>query len=326
MKQISVIIPLYNAEKYLDNCIQSILGQTYQEFEIVLVDDGSTDNSRIMVDCYAEKYQHVKVVHTENRGPAAARKEGIELAAGEYVMFVDADDWLDRRTLEYAMSRVEDRRADIVCFGHRERGENGQTKAVFAQDFDDLDMPEVKQRMVHLHGTRLIDSGPWAKLIRKTLFENIDFCENVTIGEDYFMVLQLLEKAENVVLCKEPMYNRCIRTTSISRSGYSERHRQAFEEYMKWRNYLLEKYPELGTEIIGYHTEYEMAVITAMCRNQEYDKVVIRRLVKDLRKNRRFILHCAKTPFYMKVSAVVIAYCYPMFRVIFRGVHLLTGR
>ena len=287
MKQISVIIPLYNAEKYLDNCIQSILGQTYQEFEIVLVDDGSTDNSRIMVDCYAEKYQHVKVVHTENRGPAAARKEGIELAAGEYVMFVDADDWLDRRTLEYAMSRVEDRRADIVCFGHRERGENGQTKAVFAQDFDDLDMPEVKQRMVHLHGTRLIDSGPWAKLIRKTLFENIDFCENVTIGEDYFMVLQLLEKAENVVLCKEPMYNRCIRTTSISRSGYSERHRQAFEEYMKWRNYLLEKYPELGTEIIGYHTEYEMAVITAMCRNQEYDKAVIRRLVKDLRKNRR---------------------------------------
>lgn len=326
MKQISVIIPLYNAEKYLDNCIQSILGQTYQEFEIVLVDDGSTDNSRIMVDCYAEKYQHVKVVHTENRGPAAARKEGIELAAGEYVMFVDADDWLDRRTLEYAMSRVEDRRADIVCFGHRERGENGQTKAVFVQDFDDLDMPEVKQRMVHLHGTRLIDSGPWAKLIRKTLFENIDFCENVTIGEDYFMVLQLLEKAESVVLCKEPMYNRCIRTTSISRSGYSERHRQAFEEYMKWRNYLLEKYPELGTEIIGYHTEYEMAVITAMCRNQEYDKAVIRRLVKDLRKNRRFILHCAKTPFYMKVSAVVIAYCYPMFIVIFRGVHLLTGR
>ena len=140
------------------------------------------------------------------------------------------------------------------------------------------------------------------------------------------MVLQLLEKAESVVLCKEPMYNRCIRTTSISRSGYSERHRQAFEEYMKWRNYLLEKYPELGTEIIGYHTEYEMAVITAMCRNQEYDKVVIRRLVKDLRKNRRFILHCAKTPFYMKVSAVVIAYCYPMFIVIFRGVHLLTGR
>ena len=88
----------------------------------------------------------------------------------------------------------------------------------------------------------------------------------------------------------------------------------------------MEKYPELGTEIIGYHTEYEMAVITAMCRNQEYDKAVIRRLVKDLRKNRRFILHCAKTPFYMKVSAVVIAYCHPMFIVIFRGVHLLTGR
>lgn len=326
MRQISVIIPAYNAENYLDNCIESILGQTCSAYEIILVDDGSVDSTGQMIDRYAEKFRQIVTVHTENRGPAAARKKGIECAAGEYVMFVDSDDWLDKEMLEFAGTISEDAEVDLVCLGHKEVDENRHVKAISPQEFDRLDMTETKQMMYHLHGTRLIDSGPWAKLIRRSLFENIDFCENVTIGEDYFMVLQLLEKAERAVLCKEAMYNRCIRTTSISRSGYTERHRQAFKEYMKWRNYLLERYPELKPEIISYHTEYEMAVITAMCRNNKYDKAVIRSLVKDLRENHKIVLQCKKTPLHMKVSALFIAYCYPLFILIFRSIHHLTGR
>lgn len=326
MKQISVIIPVYNAEKYLDNCIQSILGQTCSIYEIILIDDGSIDGSSEIIEKYDEKYPYIKGIHTENKGPAAARKKGVGCATGEYVMFVDADDWLDKKVLEFTVRIAEDTDADIVCLGHREVDENGQTKAISLQEFDSLEMAETTQMMHHLHGTRFIDSGPWAKLIRRNLFKDIDFCENVTIGEDYFMVLQLLEKAGKVFLCKEAMYNRCIRTTSISRSGYSERHRQAFEEYMKWRNYLLVRYPELRAEIISYHTEYEMAVITAMCRNKKYDRAVIRSLVKDLRKNRKIVLQCKKTPFYMRVSALFIAYCHPLFILIFRSIHLLTGR
>lgn len=326
MKQVSIVIPVYNADKYINKCIKSILEQSYQDYEMILMDDGSVDNSGMICDDYADQDVRVSVVHTENKGPAAARKKGVGCATGEYVMFVDADDWLDKKVLEFAVRIAEDTDADIVCLGHREVDENGQTKAVSSQEFGSLAMTETTQMMHHLHGTRFIDSGPWAKLIRRNLFTDIDFCENVTIGEDYFMVLQLLEKAGKVFLCKEAMYNRCIRTTSISRSGYSERHRQAFEEYMKWRNYLLERYPELRAEIISYHTEYEMAVITAMCRNKKYDKAVIRSLVKDLRKNRKFVLQCKKTPFYMRVSALFIAYCHPLFILVFRSIHLLTGR
>lgn len=326
MKQISIIIPVYNAEKYLDDCIRSLFGQTYNVWEIVLVDDGSTDGSGDMIDQYADKYKQIQAVHTENKGPAAARKKGIECAAGEYVMFVDADDWLDSTMLEFSVRKVQDTGADIVCLGHREVDEEGRTKSESSQEFEDLDMTKTVQMMRHLHGTRFIDSGPWAKLIRRSLFENIDFCENVTIGEDYFMVLQLLERAKRVVLCKAVLYNRCIRTTSISRSGYSERHRQAFEEYMKWRKYLLERYPQLKSEIVSYHTEYEMAVITAMCRNKKYDHAVIKNLVQDLRENQKIVLQSSRTPLYMKVSAVFIAYCYPLFILIFRCIHHLTGR
>lgn len=89
---------------------------------------------------------------------------------------------------------------------------------------------------------------------------------------------------------------------------------------------MLEKYPELKNDIIGYHLEYEMAVITAMCRNKKYDKRVIKKLAKDLRENRNIIVCCNETSLYMKVSAVMIAYCYPLFIFIFRIIHLLTGR
>lgn len=326
MKQISVIIPVYNAEKYLNKCIQSILEQSYKDYEIILINDGSTDSSGKICEKYAREYADVIVVQTKNSGPAAARKKGVECASGEYITFVDADDWLDVEMLEFLVLKAQEKSADFVCLGHKEVDEDGKVKMISSQEFTELTITEEAQMMLHLHGTRLIDSGPWAKLIRRSLFVNIDFCESVTIGEDYFMVLQLLEKTSRLILCKEPMYNRCIRTTSISRSGYSERHKKAFEQYMSWRMYLLDRYPELQIEITSYHTEYEMAVITAMCRNKKYDKAVIKNLAKDLKKNLKVVLQCKNTPFYMRVSAVMIAYCYPLFIMIFRMIHILTGR
>lgn len=326
MRQVSVVIPVYNAGMYLNKCIDSILQQTYQDFEIVLVDDGSKDDSGRICDAYKDKDERISAIHTKNRGPAAARKTGVEAARGEYIVFIDADDWLDRGMLSSMMQEIRTSRADVVCFMLKEVDAQGNVLSIKHVETERLEMTTTLQMMQNLHGTRLIDSGPCAKMMARRLFENIDYCENVTIGEDYFMLLQLLEKASKVVFCRKPMYNRCMRTTSISRSGYSERHKLAFERYMSWRIYLLERYPELKTDIISYHLEYEMAVITAMCRNKKYDRTVAKKLAKDLRRNRDIIVRCNETPLYMKVSAVIIAYCYPLFIVIFRIIHLLTGR
>lgn len=326
MSKISIIIPVYNAEKYLRYCIDSIRRQSYRDYEIVLVDDGSRDSSGEICDEYAAEEENIFVIHTQNNGPAAARHTGLNSADGKYIMFVDADDWLDGDMLSLMIGEEDKSDADIVCLGHKEVDGQGKVLTCSSQEIERLEMTEHGQMMYHLHGTRLIDSGPWAKLIKRTLFEGVDFCENVTIGEDYFMVLQLLEKADKAVFLREPMYNRCIRTTSISRSGYSERHRHAFQQYMSWRIYLVEKYPELKTEIVSYHAEYEMAVITAMCRNKKYDWPVIEQLKMDLQKNYRTVLHCHKTPLYMQISAVMIAYCTLLFILIFRMIHILTGR
>lgn len=326
MCQISAIIPVYNAEKYLENCIESILNQSYQDFELILVDDGSTDGSGKICDKYVFKDARIKAIHTKNRGPAAARRTGIEKAEGEFVTFVDADDWLERGMFVFAMEKLTERRVDIICMGHKEVDMHGDSRVTVSGYLEEQLVTQKPEMMRHLHGTRLIDSGPWAKLIKRDLFDGIDFCETVTIGEDYFMVLQLLEKANQIIICADALYDRCIRSTSISRSGYSKRHRMAFEQYMKWRTYLLDRYPELREEIIGYHTEYEMAVITAMCRNKQYDRNVIGRLKRDLRVNRKIVLKCSKTPVYMRGSALMIAYCPVLFIIIFRMIHILTGR
>ena len=118
--QISVIVPVYNVEKYLTQCIESILSQTYQEFELLLIDDGSEDNSGSICDHYSNIDSRVHVFHKENGGVSSARNMGIEHAKGEWVCFVDSDDWIDKDTFEYITGLWKG--ADFLQFGYRRTG------------------------------------------------------------------------------------------------------------------------------------------------------------------------------------------------------------
>lgn len=116
--KISVIIPVYNVENLLDKCIQSVLNQTYQNLELILIDDGSLDNSGKMCDEYAKKDERIRVIHQENRGQAKARNAGLDIATGDYVMFVDADDYIEVDTLELINQAIEENQADCVLFDY----------------------------------------------------------------------------------------------------------------------------------------------------------------------------------------------------------------
>ena len=93
--QVSIVIPMYNVQNYIDKCLESILGQNYHDYEVILVNDGSTDGTQKICEKYTEQYQQFKLIQTKNQGPAAARKAGVKSAQGKYIMFLDADDWLD---------------------------------------------------------------------------------------------------------------------------------------------------------------------------------------------------------------------------------------
>ncbi len=323
---ISVIVPVYNTVQCLSKCIESILTQTFADWELILVDDGSQDGSGALCDQYAAGHERITVLHNQNQGPAASRADGLMHAAGDWVMFVDSDDWLHPDMLRVMTAHQKQSGASIVTCIFTDVDDKGHQKnqPTFEQPF--IDCKSAEECIRHMHQTRYLSGSPCTKLFRRELFDGIDFCTGVTIGEDYAMIVQLVQKAANVRMLSRPLYYRYVRRGSISHSGYTERHKKAFDHYMSIRMELIGKYPELAGDIIAFHTEYEMAVITAMCRNRRYDKEVIAKLKKDLRKNMQNTWKNQQIPSYMKCCAFLIAYAHPVFIFLFRILYLLTGR
>lgn len=323
---ISVIIPIYNAEKYIEECIESVLQQSYINIEIILIDDGSVDRSGEICDYYQNKYENIIVQHNRNQGPAASRRNGIKIAQGDLVFFLDADDWLEKETLSTLYGQMKLRNADVVTCAYVDVYNNG--KRVEKQPFQEeiIECDSFEKSVYQIHATRYLQTGPVAKLYKKELFENVDFREHITIGEDYTMLLQVLKNASKICMLKTILYNRRIYGGNISRSGFTQRHKLALDNYLAVREGLIAKYPQCKIEIMGYHIEYEMAVITAMCRNKRFDYEVISKLRNDLKIHMKEILLQCKIPIYMRVCAVMIAYMPTIFCACFVLLNKCTGR
>lgn len=323
---ITIIIPVFNTERYLARCIESVKRQSYSEWELLLIDDGSTDSSGEICETYGEQDERIKTYHTQNQGPAAARAYGVEHAKGELIMFIDSDDWVDTRILEILKRQMDMESLQIACCIFKNVDAKGHEYHVQKFNFPFIDCMTAEDCIYHMHHTRYLSGSPCTKLYRKELFKEIDFCENVTIGEDYAMVLQLVEKAKRVRIISRELYNRYVRKESISHGGFSNRHKDAFDNYMTIRKRLVMCYPAIAADIIAFHTEYEMAVLTAMCRNDTYDKEIIHDLKMDLRENMSNTIMNTKIPLYMKGCAFMIAYFHPLFIFLFRILNRLTGR
>ncbi len=202
---ISVIIPVYNAEKYLDRCLTSILNSTWKNLEIICVDDGSTDSSREILHRFATHDARIIVVIQENGGVSVARNHGLEIAKGEYVSFVDADDWVHESFFEQLLSCAVKLDTELVCCDYA-KVENQEQ--VF--EFDSAN--KLKKAQENLSATAVINnfqlrSKCWGKLYRKSLVEGLAFPKGVVYGEDTIFVLDCLQKVRGeipVVRC--PLY------------------------------------------------------------------------------------------------------------------------
>lgn len=168
MPKVSIIVPIYNVEQYLDKCISSILNQTYSDFELILVDDGSTDHCAQMCDCYAARDQRVFVVHKENGGQSDARNIGLKRAKGDYILFVDSDDSIRNTLLEDTVSIAEQEQIDIVLFDFISVDSQGNCLARYP-----INLPVRQIINIYNHPEILITSpSPINKLFRHSLFLN----------------------------------------------------------------------------------------------------------------------------------------------------------
>ena len=221
MPRISVIVPVYKAEKYLQRCIDSILGQTFSDFECILVDDGSPDHSPNICDEYATKNPQIRVIHQANAGVSAARNTGIDAARGEWLCFVDSDDWVDSLYLETLYAQTERNNVQMVVCGRI----NEQLDSTLIKN------PVVDTRFVfnrsdffefYKKNRSRYDSPCFIfvtnELISREFLGNIRFDENRTMGEDQVFNLDLYDKIESIVYVPECLYYYACNPESVCNS------------------------------------------------------------------------------------------------------------
>lgn len=220
MPKISVIVPVYNVEKYLHECVDSILAQTFKDFELILVDDGSPDNCGMICDEYAQKDTRVRVIHQENQGLSGARNSGIDVAQGECITFVDSDDLTDAKYLEVLMDAMEEGTDITVCgFQIFEDG----TKPYCRKSSTEKTCYEVKLAVTELYnGNSDIPVNACGKLFRRDVIGEIRFPVG-RLHEDQAFTPLVCYRARKVVSCLSELYYYRERTASITRKTFSEK-------------------------------------------------------------------------------------------------------
>lgn len=202
MAEISVIVPVYKVENYLDRCVQSILNQTYQDFELILVDDGSPDNSGALCDGYTHQDSRVHVIHQGNAGAAAARNAGLDWAEGsdsQWILFVDSDDWAHPRMFETLVHAAQALGTDMSICGY------GETEGEDPWEDAPIPEPELWQARDFYPARFIGATVPWGKLYRKEAFRGIRYPVGKYI-DDEFVTYRLLFAAERLAVVSAPLY------------------------------------------------------------------------------------------------------------------------
>lgn len=200
---ISIIVPVYNVKAYLERCLDSIRGQTYRSLEIIVVDDGSTDGSGDICDKYARLDNRIKVIHQDNAGQSAARNKALSVAQGEFLGFVDADDWIDRDMYEFLYNLILENHADIsICSHYVEK--QGKTKVRYSSGVKTVFSRNEAIRALVVD--KRVRNYVWDKLFRRQLFNEIQFPEK-QIFEDIAISYHVFYKANRVVMQDYPKYH-----------------------------------------------------------------------------------------------------------------------
>lgn len=291
---ISVIIPVYNVEPYLSDCIDSILTQTYSELEVILVDDGSPDNCGAICDEYAKKDARVRVIHKENGGLSDARNAGLAVCSGEYLTFVDSDDLLLPDAVEVLYELALEYDASLVIGGHVRF--EGEPQRDTGSDCGEVIVMNSTEAM---KDTLENGCASWARLYRAEVHKDLLFPKG-EINEDEAIVLRLLEAVESVVKTERKVYLYRCRHSSITTSAFSIQKLAWYRHCKANLEWIRTHHPELTSYAAArYRSSITWSLTEIALSDGEYEGEV-EELLKELRKNKDVFLN---TPFKYKTDS-----------------------
>ncbi len=295
---ISVIVPVYKVEKYLDRCVDSIVGQTYKNLEIILVDDGSPDSCPSMCDEWAKKDSRIKVIHKQNGGPSDARNAGMKVANGEYIGFVDSDDYISSDMYERLLDSIEKTDSDISCCGAKMVWEDGRERLLTPDGEHILDNLQAVKSIIC---EDVLKQVVWNRLYKTELVSDIMF----PVGkyhEDVFWNYKAISRAKKVSALSAPCYFYTQREGSIMSAGYSEKRMDAVSAYEERSDFMAENYPSLlplarSKQIGCYLHHYQLLTLSDYERKNELLKDLFERAKKADKEWQK----CTYTPLKQKM-------------------------
>ena len=287
-EKISVIVPVYNVEQYLERCVDSIINQTYTNLEIILVNDGSTDNSGKLCDELAKKDKRIRVIHKENGGLSDARNRGIDEAESDLVGFIDSDDYIDRDMYEILLKNLNNTDADLSMCALYDVYNNTPEAQVTNKETWELSSEQAIKMVME---AKILSVTAVNKLYRKSLFSDLKF-EVGKIAEDAFIMIKLLDKCEKIVATNEKKYYYVHRENSITTQKFSTKFLNVIEAYEQNSNIILEKYPKLKDVVQTRMNWAYFYVLDRLLLDDNYnDKELENKLISYLKNHRKDILN-----------------------------------
>ena len=287
-EKISVIVPVYNVEQYLERCVDSIINQTYTNLEIILVNDGSTDNSGKLCDELAKKDERIRVIHKENGGLSDARNRGIDEAESDLVGFIDSDDYIDSDMYEVLLKNLNNTDADLSMCALYDVYNNTPEAQVANKETWELSSEQAIKMVME---AKILSVTAVNKLYRKSLFSDLKF-EVGKIAEDAFIMIKLLDKCEKIVATNEKKYYYVHRENSITTQKFSTKFLNVIEAYEQNSNIILEKYPKLKDVAQTRMNWAYFYVLDRLLLDDNYnDKELENKLISYLKNHRKDILN-----------------------------------
>lgn len=278
---ITIIVPVYKVEKYIHKCVDSILRQSYNNLEIILVDDGSPDSCGSICDEYAKNDSRIKVLHKPNGGLSDARNEGLRIATGKYITLLDSDDYWKPTYIEKSYNYLTDNKADMVVFPLCSVAEDGRIiKEVDSGKIIDYTPEEALKMMFTRH-------LPWCaqgKLYKRELFDGIQYPVG-KLMEDKATTYKIFEKCNKILFVECADYMYLIRQGSIMHSKFDQRKYQTLEIQEELNKYICDKHPALHDVVLGYSSRVYLGMLYQMIRADYPDRIAIERVVTGWRTN-----------------------------------------
>ena len=281
--KVSIIIPAYNIAPYLERCLESVRCQTFKNLQIIIIDDGSTDQTGMIADSFVERDKRFHVIHKENRGVSAARKTGVEQADGEYIGFVDGDDYIEPEMYEKLVELAVEYDVDIAHCGYQ---------MVFPDRVDlyygtkRLKVQDTYTGVKDLLEGSLVEPGLVNKIYRHKLFEDIEYDENIVINEDLLLNYFLFHRSEKAVFTDVPYYHYMVRKNSASTSDWNE-HKLLDPVCVLETMYVNENDVELKKIICN---RYVYQLVRLLIFQSDKQKSTLRKYQKKFRKRLKKVL------------------------------------